>query len=363
MGRYDMKRKSSWIATILILSLLAAGCSSTHRGAAPSAAPATASDMGHVAGDFAMMAEEQGYVGEMAQNPAEEPQSAKGDILPIEPPGGVGNPAVNPNQSNRKIIYTADVGLQTKEFEEGLDWIKELTQRYQGFIQSSSVQGRNLYDRDGRQGARSAHFTLRIPESGMQGLLDELEGQFNVNYNNIYSDDITAAYFDTQARLDSLRVQQERLMEMLGQAEDVEYLLEVQKELARVGYEIESLTSSLNRMKDSVAYSTVNLSIEEVVEYTSPQTIHTPFPERIGNTFESAWKNFVVFCQDFVLWLVSVTPFLIIILPVALMITVLARRRPSGKQGGRNPRLPHPFHKEPKGQAEQKTQDDNPSQE
>ncbi len=354
-----MKRKFSWIAAILILSLMAAGCSSAHRGAAPSAT-AAASDMSHnMAGDFAAMAEEQGYVGEMAQSPMMEPESAKGDVLPIEPPGGVGDPAVNPNETNRKIIYTADVGLQTKEFDEGLDWIKELTQRYQGFIQSSSVQGRNLYDRDGRQGARSAHFTLRIPESGMQGLLDELKGQFNVNYNNIYSDDITAAYFDTQARLDSLRVQQERLMEMLGQAEDVEYLLEVQKELARVGYEIESLTSSLNRMKDSVAYSTVNLSIEEVVEYTSPQTIHTPFPERVGNTFESAWKNFVAFCQDFVLWLVSVIPFLIIILPVALIITVLARRRPSGKQGGRNPRLPHPFRKESKLPEEQNTPDDN----
>jgi hypothetical protein len=346
------------IAAILIISLLAVGCSRAESGAAPSAAPAPyRSDMG-MGGGFSAAQEEQGYALDMASSAEVMPAPAKDGVLPIEPP--VGGVAVNPDESNRKIVYTADVGLQTKEFEAGLLWIKELTQRYQGFIQSSSIQGRNLYEWDGRQGARSAHFTLRIPESGMQSLLDELETQFNVNHTNIYSDDITAAFFDTQARLDSLRVQQERLLEMLGQAENVEYLLEVQKELARVGYEIESLTTTLNRMKDSVAYSTVNLYIEEVVEYTAPQTIHTPFSERVSNAFSNAWKDFVTFCQDVVLWLVSAIPFLLILLPIALLVVLVVRR--GKKEGEKHPaRRLASLRKQPGVQEEQSTQEDSQS--
>jgi len=358
-GRYGMKRILSMIAAILAI-LLVVGCSQqSSNGAATSSAPSMR--IGDKAGGFSTaQAEERGdYTLDMAEMaPSTEARPAEGDILPIEPP--IGGVAVNPEETDRQIVYTADVGLQTKDFEAGLAWIQELTKRYQGFIQSSSVQGRNLYDRSG-QGARSAHFTLRIPESGMQSLLDELKTQFNVNYTNIYTDDITAAYFDTQARLDSLRVQQERLMEMLAKAEDVQYLLEVQKELARVGYEIESLTSTLNRMKDSVAYSTVNLYLEEVVEYTAPQAIHMPFSERVRNAFSNAWKDFALFCQDFVLWLVSITPFLIILLPIALVIFLLVRRKRKASNGLGKRFLP--LGKKPAAQEETNAQHDEKPEE
>lgn len=243
--------------------------------------------------------------------------------------GGMGgSSAVQPDASNRKIIYTADVDAQTKEFDESIALIEEMTIRYQGFIQSSWVKGKDISQTTGFHGPRNARFTLRIPENGMASFLEEIESCFNMTSKNIHTDDITGQYFDTKARLDSLRVQQEKLLEMLDKAEDVEYLLEVQKELARVGYEVESLTSALNRMSDAVTYSTINLYLDEVVEYEAPQTIHTPFSAKLQNAYTGSWKSFTVFCQDFVIGLVSITPFLVIVVPLlVLLVRFMGRRR------------------------------------
>lgn len=320
-----MKRNFGIIASALAICLLAAGCSASSNSYSSSSATASAAPQAapsYELREYTAMEEEYGVAYDMA---VEEPMPATGGGEATSL-GGLGGQAVNADAENRKIIYTADVSLQTKEFEAGIAMLEEMTANYDGFIQSSNVQGKNLYDTSGRQSARYAYYTVRIPETGMRGFLGELENHFNVGSSSIYSDDITGSYYDIKARLESLRVQQERLLEMLGQAEDVEYLLEVQKELARVNYEIEALTSSLNRMDDSVAYSTVNLSIEEVVEYTAPQTIHTPFGEQMGNAFSGAWQSFVSFCQGFVLALISFSPFLIILVPIAVIVVLLVRR-------------------------------------
>lgn len=323
-----MKRFVIPTALALAICLFVTGCS-----AAGGSSSSTAAAMPQATGEAARNSAMGGAVMMDAMPMAEEGEyyeydmAAEEPVMPVEPPiGGVGQ-SVNPDAAHRKIIYTADVSLQTKEFDQGIASIEEMTARYEGFVQSSSVQGKNLYDYG--RGARYAYYTVRIPETGLRTFLSELEGPFNVGSSSIYSDDITGSYYDTEARLEYLKVQQERLLDMLEKAEDVEYLIEVQKELARVNYEIESYTSSLNRMKDSVAYSTVNLSVEEVVEYETPQTIHTSFGEQIGNTFTGAWRGFVSFCKEFVLFLVSATPFLVIAVPllIALILVMRARRK------------------------------------
>jgi len=251
--------------------------------------------------------------------------------MPIPPQQGE---AVMQSASTRKIIYTANVSLQTKEFDAGIAIVEEMSGRYQGFIQSSFVQGTSLHDYSGRLHARNASYTVRVPEDKMRVFLAELEEHFNVNSKNIYTDDITASYFDLKSRLDSLAVQRERLMEILVRSEDVEYLLKVERELARVVYEIEVLTSSINRMDDAVSFSTVNLFIEEVVEYTEIQPIHASFGERISRAFSGAWRNFGIFWQELAILLVAMMPFLIVFVPLVI-IAALAMRKYRAKKRGR----------------------------
>ena len=97
---------------------------------------------------------------------------------------------------------------------------------------------------------------------------------------------LTAQYVDVEARLASLEAQRESLNAMLAQAQDVETLLAVQRELADVQYEIESYTAQKRTYDDQIAYSTVQVTVHEVRRVTeNPQS----FASRLGAAFRSGW--------------------------------------------------------------------------
>ena len=54
---------------------------------------------------------------------------------------------------------------------------------------------------------------------------------------------MTSAYVDVEARLKSLKLQEERLYAMMEQAGDLETLLAIQNQLTEVQYQIESYTA------------------------------------------------------------------------------------------------------------------------
>ena len=76
--------------------------------------------------------------------------------------------------------------------------------------------------------------------------------------------DITLQYMDTETRLKSKQVQQQRLIEILSKAERVEDILNIENELNRVRTEIESYGTQLRGWDNLVQYSTINVFMTEV---------------------------------------------------------------------------------------------------
>ena len=78
------------------------------------------------------------------------------------------------------------------------------------------------------------------------------------------TEDVTKAYFDTDARLRNAKRMEERLLEMLekntGKVSD---LLQVEKELARVREQIEQMQGELKYYDALVQYATVTMSLAE----------------------------------------------------------------------------------------------------
>ena len=85
-----------------------------------------------------------------------------------------------------------------------------------GFIESSSVNGSNYYDSArGYTSRRSATYTLRIPSEKFAGIMSNLSTFGNVPYTYTYTENVTAQYYDVQARLKALQAQEKRLLEMM----------------------------------------------------------------------------------------------------------------------------------------------------
>ena len=90
---------------------------------------------------------------------------------------------------------------------------------------------------------------------------------------------MTSQYTDYEARLDSLRTQEERLLAMLEKSEDVESLIALEQRLADVRYELESIERNLRNLDLQISYSTINLNLQEVEVYTPTVPVQRTFSE------------------------------------------------------------------------------------
>ena len=304
-----MKRYYAIMLTLaMIFSLCACGAASNSmKTEAAPAEPMAAADMAYsmnTAGGFGM---------------AEEAMEAE-----YTSEQGSDAPDVDPE----KIIYSADATLETTDFDAAISGVIELVEKNGGWVESSSINGANYYNISrGNSYNRSAYYVLRIPGDKFQLMMNSLSELGNVPYTHIYTENVTAQYYDTQARLSAYKAQESRLVEMMAIAETVEDVIAIEDKLTDIRYRIDSLQTSLNNWDRRVNYSTLNLGVEEVKEYT-PDEKKISYGQELLKAFTDAIEGVGEFFKDALVFVVSAIPALVII---AVLFFVL---RPVLKKSG-----------------------------
>ena len=310
------------LAALLLLSLAGCGASAKNQY---SASPAAAS------GTYSI---EEPAEYEMVADTA---SAAEAPIpMPSETSVGGGNGELPTAQDmSEKIIYNAEVTLETTAFDEAMERISAMVKEIGGYMESTSVSGNNYNSISrGYAGARSAYYTIRVPSARFGEFTGSLSDLGNVPYSRTYTKNITTEYYDVQSRLDAYRVQEKRLLEMLSIAETVDDMLSIQRELTDVQYEIDSLTGRLRYYDNKVGYSTVNLTVNEVREYTPEPTITLTYWERMSKGFKESMQDTGNFFKEFFLWFVTSLPWMIPLVVFIAAVVALIRRRTA-----RNPEI------------------------
>jgi hypothetical protein len=236
-----------------------------------------------------------------------------------------------PEENPDKIIYSADVNLETTEFEDTLEKISALVDEYCGWIESSSISGANYYSISrGNTYNRNATYTIRIPSDDFDTVMSGISALGNVPYSHIYTENVTTQYYDTQARIDSYKAQEESLLKLMEKAESVEDIITIESKLADVRYSIESLQTTINNWDRKVSYSTVYLSVDEVSEYTPQAVVTKTFGEKLVQALKNGFRFAGEFLSDLVLWLVEALP--TIVLAAAIIFGIFAAVRPAIKK-------------------------------
>lgn len=237
--------------------------------------------------------------------------------------GAVEEPQIDPE----KIIYAADATLETTDFDATVSGVLELVEKNGGWVQSSSINGANYYNISrGNSYNRSAYYVLRIPGDRFQTLMNSLSTLGNVPYTHVYTENVTAQYYDTQARLTAYEAQEQRLVDMMEIAETVEEIVILEDKLTELRYKIDSLQTSLNNWDRRVNYSTLNLSVEEVREYT-PDEGRMSYGEELAAAFTDAIKGVGEFFKEALVFIVSAIPALVIIAVILLVFRPLLKKQ------------------------------------
>ena len=227
-----------------------------------------------------------------------------------------------------KIIYSANLQAQTTDFDAAIAALDKQITAFGGFIERSDISGDTQYNSDGTTSVvnRWADYTIRVPAAKFEEFLRQTEGLGNVTSVSRYAENVTSQYTDYEARLSSLRTQEERLLAMLEKSEDVESLIALEQRLSDVRYELESIERNLRNLDLQISYSTVNLYLEEVEIYTPTVSVQRTFSEKLSDAFSDGWTGFVRGLQYFCLGLASSLPGLVLFVLIVLAIFLIVRK-------------------------------------
>ena len=220
------------------------------------------------------------------------------------------------SNSNRKLIKTVNMTAETREFDELIANVTERIVSLGGYAESTDIQG-NSYNSTSE---RRAFIVARIPASKLDFFVKGIEDESNITSKNESAEDVTLQYADVEAHKDSLKIEQERLNELLEKADTLENIIELENRLTEVRYEIESYESRLRTMNNLVVYATVNLTVQEVKEYTPEPVEEQTFGQRIAEGFLDSCENAWELIQDFIVGFVSILPTLIVLLIILAII-------------------------------------------
>ena len=276
-----------WSA-MLLLSLAACGGSAKggDMNSAAQTAP-SASDAVHFATDekYDMPMEEMGW--ESDAMPAPEPESPEGGY------GGM-NGSYGGVPANAKIIYTADMSLETKEFDEAQQALEDVVNELGGYFESRSVNQGGHY--------RSLDCTVRVPVKNFITFLDRAGETAHVTNRSEYLEDVSEAYYDQEARLATQRIKLERLQELLGKAENMADIITIESAISETELQIEYLTGSLRQYDSQINYSTVSIYLREVYRLSTDEEAPVTFGDRIASAFSSGLSSGVANLDDFAIF-------------------------------------------------------------
>lgn len=317
------KRLISIVSFILLISLIFSACGgSSSDYAVASSAPAAAAPMAPMAPT-------------MMKSASTSTEAVEEEFGYDAAAGIVSNSAQFSSASlpsNRKIVKHSSMELETKDFDTAFSQIIEMVNKSGGYIENQSISNQSLrYNDDYYE--RYADISARIPAQKLAEVTGAIGGICNVTSHWEGIDDITDTYFDTDARLNSLKLQEERLLEILAKAESLEDVITLEAKLSDVRYEIESLTARMRRMDNQVAYSYLNMNLREVVEYKPVTATPKSFSDRVSDAFVRSgaklsgfFANTVIFLiEDFPLMLIQIVIWLVVLLIIARLVIWLLR--------------------------------------
>ncbi len=218
--------------------------------------------------------------------------------------------------TERKLVYTANISIETLDFEKSQQMLNEALSSCGGYIYSSELYGGNRYSQQ-NSSVRSMYVTIKIPSDKYREFLSGKDNFGNVKFFSEQTDDITSQYIDTQSRLNALKEQEERLLALIEKAQSVKELLEIEETLSEVRYKKENYTSQMQTYENMIAFCTVNLTITEVSEVSK---VNEGFFTKFSEAFRSSWIELLNFIQYIAIWITARLSFILLIAIMCFLI-------------------------------------------
>ncbi len=226
--------------------------------------------------------------------------------------------------SLQKLIKSGNISMDVDDLDETVGDIRNLIDQNEGQI--ISIEQYSSGD------SNYAYINFKVPSENYDYMHDSLIGLGQVTSDTTSTEDVTEEFIDLNARLDMLKDSREAYTNLLEKAETVEEILQVERELERIVYEIESTQGRIDYINNQVDMSRFRLSIKEKAA-TEFEGIN--FFERVSFALKDGFNsmlNFLVNLIIFLIWLIPFIPFILILYFIIKKIRNLLKKRKKEKK-------------------------------
>lgn len=213
---------------------------------------------------------------------------------------GTSSTATSPKRV-AKLIKEARISYQVKNYTKAKQAILQLLQQSDAYLAGEQESG----TRSGQP--LQNQLAIRVKAAQFDRFVQQLmELALHVDYKNITVKDITEQYLDMDARLSARKAVEQRYIDILKEAKNVEEILQVEEKLQDVREEIESAQGKLQYWDSKIGYSTIDLTFYELQPNTVVRT--NGFFYQIERGLRNGWEGILL---TFI-GLINIWPLLII---------------------------------------------------
>lgn len=216
---------------------------------------------------------------------------------------------------DRKLIKIVRLTAETEAFDTLMDSLNQQITALGGYVESRET---------GSYRQRSCSMTIRIPADNLSRFVEHVTTNANVTNSSESAQDVTLEYVDTEAKIKALETEQNRLLELLAEAEDLSSILLIEERLSEVTYELERYASRLRSLANQVDYATVYLNLYEVKVLT-PNEDPTVW-QRISTGFRGTLEDLGENITNIFVWVIVESPNLVLLAVMAGALTLLLRK-------------------------------------
>lgn len=218
--------------------------------------------------------------------------------------------------SLRKLIKKAEINLEVKNCEDTSRKIVDLVNNFSGIIIDSKIQ---KYSNQAKSGCT----ILKVPPKDFDTVLLKIKELGEVELERVTGEDVTEEYIDLGARLKNAEVVRDRLLKILEEkAREVKDILEVERELARIGETIEQIKGRMKYLDRQIDLATIT------VNYYEPKAM-APEPlnivKRFKETIRTAVEAFINVFNGAIVVIAAILPILIWVF-IIILITIIIKK-------------------------------------
>jgi anti-sigma factor RsiW len=191
---------------------------------------------------------------------------------------------------NRKLIRNATVELEIASFDNAVQKITAFANDEHGYVATTDSEKQ-------ANGKLRGKVVVKVLPENLDRFLQKIRSLGELKNQTLGTEDVTKAYFDTDARLKNAHVMEQRLIDMLNtKTGKVSDLLQVEKELGRVREEIEKMQGELKFWDSQMQFATVTISLAEkdmeepaafLLRERAQLALYAPDVEKIYNAIKS----------------------------------------------------------------------------